>query len=94
MDDHFNPNSGVFTAPQNGVYLFALDGYANAYSIIELKVNDKIFKGFAEGRSEGINGFTTVFLREGDEVTLHNNLEQSVMGLEDALFTYFGMLLF
>ena len=57
-------------------------------------VNDEIFKGFAEGRSEGINGFTTVFLREGDEVTLHNNLEQSVMGLEDALFTYFGMLLF
>ena len=89
-----NPVLGVFTAPQNGVYLFAIDGigYTN---FIPLRINGEDYKYFVTWSEnwEGLNGFTTVVLREGDQVTLLN-VNSNLRGDGVGLFTFYGALLY
>lgn len=98
VGNNFNPSTGIFTVPRNGVYSFVIDGViANAYDYVYLYVNGQKYRNFHVQRSDsafaGLNGITSAELGEGDEVKLHNDYGDRLRVGPTYPFTFMGTLL-
>ena len=95
---NFDSTSGIFTAPQNGVYLFSIDGFVYGtckHGVIRFHVNGKdsshIIEQNTDGvSSRGINAMRAFSLNRGDEISLNNDSSDCVFGDELHPFTFMG----
>ena len=81
--DHYDPNTGVFTCPADGIYVFTVSLYSNSryYSTVDL-----VHEGEAQARAYGSagdadQGTVTAVLRcnHGDEVWVQTTPEQTIV---------------
>lgn len=77
---HFNRNTGVFTAPQSGTYVFTLTVYCNTEGgvILELMANSYMFDGVlcnAQGADWHRTASSTVVkqINQGDAIFIRTN---------------------
>ena len=96
----FNPISGAFTAPQNGVYLFGVDSitFETQHADIYLRVNGKAYKRWEHWQTDinarEVNGMVVLPLREGDEITLSNGNDGNIRGFGTSPFLFMGVLMY
>ena len=100
VGDHFNPATGIFRVPQNGMYQFSVDGilkgsHMNDYWQVDVFVNDKAVKRFQSVvySDSGVNGFVVLPLRKDDTVYLTVLDSTALYQQEMNLFTFMGILL-
>ena len=78
----FDPNSGIFSAPRDGTYLFVVDGFKSGGVEGELWifVNEEVVKACSESDDywwSSINGMVTVQLKANDQVKVHSYYNNS-----------------
>ena len=95
---NFNATSGTFIIPQDGVYLFSLDGFVYGtckHGVLRFQINGQdsshIIEQNTDGiSSRGINAMRGFSLQIGDEISLNNDSSDCVFGDELHPFTFMG----
>ena len=93
-----NLTSGIYTAPKNGIYQFAIDGHkcsGNAKAQIDAIHNGKIIKTISHSdetpQSTQITAFWSLEMNAGDTIYLTNKQESSLYTLGTAyIFSWIG----
>ena len=95
---NFDKTTGKFTAPQDGIYLFAFDGFVYGeckHGIFHIYLNGedigKIIEQNVDGiSSRGISGMRALSLKSGDEIMLSNENSDCIYGDDYHPFTFMG----
>ena len=97
VGSNFNPDTGVFTSPNDATYVFIVDSQKSAlhekFGGIWINVNGDHTQDVWEKDAEHalhLNGLTAVNLKKDDEVNVYNALADSIEVYCDGPFTFIG----
>ena len=94
----FDPNTGKFTAPQEGIYIFNFDGFVYGeckHGFLHFYLNGEDIGHYIEQNtdsisSRGISGMRAMTLKSGDEIKLSNENGGCIYGDDFHPFTFMG----
>ena len=106
VGNNFDISKGIFTVPQNGIYLFVVDGVTSGFNVdtalcggygdvkVQINGNDhKWIPYFYEDYWQEISGITSIELQRGDKISLHSAHSGCIRADGTAYFSFMGILL-